>query len=87
VSGYHLLVDWEVIEAINRLPRRTREILRRALGQIAATPDRLSDYREPNSRGIPLDVHLCGGFAIKYWIDFADRHVKVLDLEPADRGV
>ena len=43
----------------------------------------LSDYREANPRGIPLDVHLCAGFAIKYWIDFADRHVKVLDLEPA----
>jgi len=53
-------------------------------GRIVAAPDQLSDYREPNPRGIPLDVHLCAGFAVKYWIDFADRHVKVLDLEPAD---
>jgi hypothetical protein len=54
------------------------------LAKIAATPDALSDYRESNPRGIPLDVCLYAGFAIKYWIDFADRHVKILDLESAD---
>jgi hypothetical protein len=84
VIRYRLLVDWEVVEKLNQLPIRTRRILREALKRIAATPDLLSDYREPNPRGIPLDIHLCTGFAIKYWIDFADRHVKVLDLEAAD---
>ena len=84
MNRYRLLVDWEVIEKLNRLPTRTRRILRQALTRIVATPDQFSDYREPNPRGIPLDVHLCAGFAIKYWIDFADRHIKVLDLEPAD---
>jgi hypothetical protein len=61
-----------------------RRILRQALTRIATTPDLVSDYREPNPRGIPLDIHLCAGFAIKYWIDFADRRVKVLDLELAE---
>jgi len=84
VNEYRLLVDWEVIEKLHQLPLSRRRILRRAFTQIVASPDRLSDYREPNPRGIELDVHLCAGFAIKYWIDFADRHVKVLDLEPAD---
>ena len=84
MSAYRLLVDWEVIEKINQLPRQTRLALRQAFSKIGSAPDQLSDYREPNPRGIPLDVHLCAGFAIKYWIDFADRHVKVLDLEPAD---
>jgi hypothetical protein len=86
VSRYRLLVDWEVIEKINALPLKTRRTLKTILERIVATPDLLSDYREPNPRGIPLDVHLCGGYAIKYWIDFADRHVKVLDLESADRS-
>ncbi len=86
MSRYRLLVDWEVVDKLNGLPRNTRNILRKALGRIGSTPDLLSDYREANPRGIALDVHLCAGFAIKYWIDFADRHVKVLDLEPADRG-
>ena len=85
MKPYRLLVDWEVIEKLRQLPRSTRQKLGPILVRIAATPDLFSDYREPNPRGIPLDVHLCAGFAIKYWIDFADRHVKVLDLEPADR--
>jgi hypothetical protein len=85
VIRYRLLVDWEVIEKLNALPRATRQVLRTALSRIAGSPDLVSDYREANPRGIPLDVHLCGGFAIKYWIDFADRHVKVLELESADR--
>lgn len=84
MSYYRLLVDWEVIEKLNQLPIGRRRILRGAFTRIAATPDLLSDYREPNPRGITLDVHLCGGFAIKYWIDFPDRHIKVLGLEPAD---
>jgi hypothetical protein len=84
VIRYRLLVDWEVIEKMNGLPLPTRRVLRKALSQIALAPDQSSDYREPNPRGIPIDVHLCGGYAIKYWIDFADRHVKVLDLERAD---
>ena len=86
MSRYRLLVDWEVIEKLNRFPWRTRRAIRDAFTRIADYPDRFSDFREPNPRGIPLDVHLCEGFAIKYWIDFADRHVKVLDLEPADRA-
>jgi len=85
VSNYRLLVDWEVIEKLNSLPVTTRKRIRQALIRIASAPDLLSEYREPNPRGIPLDVHLCAGFAIKYWIDFADRHVKILDLESADR--
>jgi hypothetical protein len=40
---------------------------------------------EPNERGIPLAVHVCRGFAIKDWTDFADRHVKILDIAPADQ--
>jgi hypothetical protein len=33
-----------------------------------------------------LGVHVFGKFAIKFWDDFADRHVKILDLHLADRS-
>jgi hypothetical protein len=29
-------------------------------------------------------VHVFGRFAIKFWDDFADRQVKILDVHPAD---
>jgi hypothetical protein len=31
-----------------------------------------------------VDVHVFGKFAVKFWDDFADRHVKILDLHFAD---
>ena len=34
--------------------------------------------------GRPLDVHIAGRFAISYWDDFADRHVKIMDVDWAD---
>jgi hypothetical protein len=85
VREYRLLVDWDVIAKLNALPVSTRRILRQAFTRIGLAPDQCSDYRESNPKGIPLDVHLCHGFALKYWIDFADRHVKILELDSADR--
>ena len=41
-------------------------------------------YAEPDSTQRLLDVHLHAGFAIFYWEDFADRHVKILHLRRAD---
>jgi len=37
-----------------------------------------------DGRGRPLDVHIAGRFAITYWDDFADRHVKIMDVDWAD---
>ena len=84
MSGYRLLVDWEVIEKVNHSPVALRRMLKGIFVRIGKYPDRMCDYTEPNERGILLAVHLCHGFAIKYWIDFADRHVKILDIAAAD---
>jgi hypothetical protein len=84
VSQWRLLADWEVIGQMNQLPVKTRRALRQALSRIVESPDSLSHYREANPRGIPIEVHVYAGYAIKYWIDFPDRHVKVLGLESAD---
>lgn len=73
MSKYRLLVDWEVIEQLNAMPRPQRSALRDALRRIVESPDRYSDFRENSPRGWDIDVHLCHGFAIKYWSDFADR--------------
>ncbi len=45
-----------------------------------------SDFVEVDAAGRRVDVHIFRKFAIKYWTDFADRHVKVLDLHLADRS-
>jgi hypothetical protein len=48
------------------------------------SPDRSSDYFEHDAIGRRVEISICSGYAIHYWIDFADRHIKVLAVVPAD---
>jgi hypothetical protein len=47
-------------------------------------PTGFSDFSESDASGRRVDVHVFGRFAIKFWDDFADRHVKILDVHFAD---
>lgn len=53
--------------------------------EIAAFPANFSDFVEYDSAGRRVEVHVYGKFAIKFWNDFADQHVKILDIHMADR--
>jgi hypothetical protein len=83
---FRLLVDFAVIDYMASLPRRDQAMLRNRFLQIQDFPQNFSDYRENDAIGRPLDINLCARYAIKYWTDSADRHVKILDLHLADRG-
>ena len=82
--SYRLLLDIEAVEFMTALPRREQILLRRRLGEIQASPSRYSDFQERDPSGRALDVHIHCGFAIYYWDDFADRHVKVYRIRRAD---
>ena len=82
---YQLLVAWPVVELLDSLPRRECRRLRECLVAIRRDPRGRSDYQEPDAVGRPVEIHICAGYAFKYWIDHADRHIKVLDLYFADR--
>ena len=82
--NYRLLLDIEVVEFIASLPRREQIRLRKRLGEIRTTPTRFADFREREADGRTLDVHVHCGFAIYYWDDFADRHIKVFRIRRAD---
>ena len=82
--NYRLLLDIEVVEFIASLPRREQIRLRKRLGEIQATPTRFADFCEPEPDGRTLDVHVHCGFAIYYWDDFVDRHIKVFRIRRAD---
>jgi hypothetical protein len=84
LKPYRLLVDWEVIEELNRLPIRIRRSLRNELLRLKEFPDALSEFEETGPDGRLLNGFIRHEFAILYWIDFADRHVKVLGLTRAD---
>jgi hypothetical protein len=85
MSDYKLFVAFEAFEFLERQPKRDKELLRNRFVAIRDWPARFSDFKEADSTGRNIDVHLCGRFAIRYWEDFADRHLKILDVTLADR--
>ena len=84
--SYRLLIDYEVIEFLEALPRRERLLLRNRFVAIREQPRTYSDFTEPDDVGRRVDIHICGRFAIKYWEDQADRHIKILEVHPADKS-
>jgi hypothetical protein len=84
MNGARLLIDIDVLEFLRTLRRREQEYLLKCFREIAASLSQFSDFVERDLSGRRVDVHVAGKFAIKFWDDFADHHVKILDVHPAD---
>ena len=84
--NFRLLIDYEVIEFLETLPRKDQHLLRHRFVAIRDAPSRHSDYVESDSTGRRVDMHICGKYAIKFWEDHADQHVKILDVHFADKS-
>jgi hypothetical protein len=52
--------------------------------EIAAFPSKFADFEKRDVKGRRIDVHVFQKFAIKFWHDFADRQLKILDVHLAD---
>jgi len=81
---YRLLIDYEVIEFIEKLSGKEQQLLRNRLVAIQDYPSRYSDCVEYDSEGRRVDIHICGKYAIKFWEGHADKDVKILDVHFAD---
>ncbi len=82
---YRLLISIEVVEFLDRLPSRTRKALRDGIASIGGDPIAMADAADFDDTGRQLQIAIIGDFALTYWIDDADRHVKILDVHAADR--
>lgn len=83
--AYRLLVSIEVIDFIERLPVKTREAIRNAIHSIGRDPLGRSDALDRDATGRRMQIAVIGDYALMYWVDEADQHVKVLDIHAADR--
>ena len=79
-----LLIDSLVLEFVGRLRKRDREFILTRFEAIREFPERHADYRTLDEFGRELDDHIAGRFAIVFWDDFADRHVKIMGVTWAD---
>ena len=83
--AYRLLVDLEAIAVLDSLRKKIRTRLLDHFGRLRAAPDQYCDFHENDRTGRRVAINVFAGFAIHYWIDFADRHVKILAIKEADR--
>jgi hypothetical protein len=74
-----------VVAFIEGLPKETRRAIRQRLVEIRDQPANRSDCTEPDAIGRDVAINICGAYAIKFWVDHADRQIKILDVHPADR--
>ena len=83
--AYRLLISIEVVEFIERLPLRTRRALRNVIAATGRVPLEMSDAEDYDGTGRLLQIAIVGDYALTYWVDDADRHVKIPDVHAADR--
>ena len=81
---YRLFIDADVLEVVDGLPKRTRRRLLDQFHQIRSFPGKYSDYHETDAVGRRVEIRIFSGWAIHYWDDFADRHIKILAIRSAD---
>jgi mRNA-degrading endonuclease RelE of RelBE toxin-antitoxin system len=82
---YRLLIDYEALDVLASLKKPVQRLVHQRLRQIQEFPSHWADYQERDPSGRALHVSIVGDYAITYWEDFADRHVKVLEIARADR--
>ena len=85
MAAFRLLIDYDVVEFVERLPKSDRQNLRDRFAAIRDHHAACADYTEPDAANRPVAINICGAYAIKFWIDHADRHIKILDVHLADR--
>jgi hypothetical protein len=84
VKRYRLLVDWSVVVRLRDLPASTQRGVYAVFSRLEQVPDFVSEFNVTDDTGRQLDGFIFGNLAFYFWIDFADRHVKVLAFSPAD---
>ena len=85
MASFRLLIDYEVVEFVERLPKSDRQNLRARFVLLRDHPAACTDYTEPDAANRSVALNICGPYAIKFWVDHADRHIKILDVHLADR--
>jgi hypothetical protein len=78
--NYRLLVDLEVVHVLQGMRASARTRMLDHFERLRASPDNYSEATTRDATGRRIEVCSYRGYALHYWIDFADRHVKVLTL-------
>ena len=86
MKPFRLLIDYEVLEFIARLSRKEQPLIRREMLRVRDFPYNHADYPEKDELGRQYHVNIFEKYALKYWIDEADGHLKIMEIRPSDQG-
>ncbi len=79
---FELLVTGNVIDALLEFPAQKRRRYLELFRRIQAYPGTFSQFRQQSDSGRIVHAYVFEQHEIRYWIDWADRHVKILRLVP-----
>jgi len=78
--SFRLFLDLEVVDELNKLPVSRRRRLFDHIRKIQDFPGHYSDCLEQDAEGRRIAISFFDGRALHYWIDMADRHVKIMRI-------
>jgi hypothetical protein len=78
---FKLLIDMDVLDILSTFPSSKRRRLYAHFRKIQGFPGNYSEFVEPDDEGRLLDISTFEDILIRYWIDDADQHVKILQIE------
>ena len=78
--SFRLLIDFEVLDFALKLSKAHRRRLLAHFLALKSFPGNYSDFVEVSETGRSLHISLFEDFQIRYWIDDADRHIKILQI-------
>ena len=81
---FRLLLDLQVLAFLEGLKPASRRGLLALFDRTQNSPHGFSDFIDRDDAGRRLDVCVFEGLAVYFWVDAADRHVKVLKILKAD---
>ncbi len=80
--GYGYALNRASCEALNGLPRRSRDRLLDVFRRLAASPFTTGDYQETDARGFVVEVMLVDDqFLVTWHADHAEKEVRIFNLE------
>jgi hypothetical protein len=77
---FRLLIDLDVLDILAKYPASRGRRLFAHFRKIQSYPENCSEFVEPDDEGRQLAISTFDNISIHYWIDYADRHIKILRI-------
>ena len=82
IRPFEVVLTWPAARAIAALRRRSRLRVEAWLEHVARFPGVQGDFEDPDRRERVHQVKLIEDCMVTWWVDHAEREVRVVEIEP-----